>query len=57
VYENDHVRVLKAVYGPHEKSAAHYHPEGFVIDIGDGAIHATAAVTHAQKNKPRGALY
>lgn len=50
VYENDHVRVLKAVYGPHEKSPAHYHSGGVVIDPGDGAIHPAAALTHAPQN-------
>jgi hypothetical protein len=33
--ENDQVRVLRIVYGPHEKSVMHSHPPGVVVYLTD----------------------
>ena len=35
-FENDHVRVLRITYGPHEKSVMHEHPAGVAIFLTDG---------------------
>ena len=32
-FENDRVRVLHAVIGPHEKTPRHYHPDSVVIVV------------------------
>src|SRR2546423_1214274 len=32
-FENDRVRVLHVLIGPHEKTAMHYHPESVVIAV------------------------
>lgn len=34
-FENDRVRVLRASYGPKEKSVMHQHPEGVAISLGE----------------------
>ena len=36
VFENDQVRVLKAHYGPGEKSAMHSHPNSVAVFLNDG---------------------
>ncbi len=35
-YENDSIRVLRATYGPHEKSPMHSHPANLTIGITAG---------------------
>ena len=35
MFENDHVRVLRISYGPHEKSVMHEHPAGVVVVLSD----------------------
>lgn len=35
VSENDQVRILKAHYGPHEKSVMHSHPAGVAVFVSD----------------------
>jgi quercetin dioxygenase-like cupin family protein len=35
--ENDQVRILKAHYGPHEKSVMHSHPATAAVFLSDGA--------------------
>ena len=30
-FENEHVRVVRINYGPHEKSVMHYHPAGWPL--------------------------
>jgi quercetin dioxygenase-like cupin family protein len=32
-FENNHIRVLRATYGPHEKSPMHSHPASVVIPL------------------------
>jgi hypothetical protein len=44
-FENDQIRVLRAHYGPHEKSVMHSHPASFAVFLADG---------HAQFNMPDG---
>ena len=34
-FENDHVRVVRARYGPHEKSVMHAHRHGVVVHLTD----------------------
>lgn len=46
-FENDKVRVLRASYGPHEKSVMHSHPENVAIFLADG---------HAQFTMPDGKI-
>jgi len=36
--ENDHVRVLKIHYGPHEKSVMHEHPDSVAVFLTDGDV-------------------
>ena len=36
ISENDQVRILKAHYGPHEKSVMHSHPAGAAVFTSDG---------------------
>src|ERR1700739_5037937 len=36
VSENDQVRILKAPYGPHEKSVMHSHPAAVAVFLTDG---------------------
>ena len=45
VLENDQVRVLRAKYGPHEKSVMHEHPASVAVFMNDG---------HAKFNLPDG---
>jgi quercetin dioxygenase-like cupin family protein len=40
-FENDQLRVLRAVYGPHEKSTMHAHPEAVAVYLTDGHIRIT----------------
>jgi quercetin dioxygenase-like cupin family protein len=36
--ENDHMRIVRVHYGPHEKSVMHSHPNGAAIYLTDGNI-------------------
>ena len=36
VSENDQVRILRAHYGPHEKSVMHSHPNSVIVPLTDG---------------------
>ena len=36
--ENEHVRVLKIHYGPHEKSVMHEHPDSVAVFLTDGEV-------------------
>jgi mannose-6-phosphate isomerase-like protein (cupin superfamily) len=38
ISENDQVRILKAHYGPHEKSVMHSHPNVVAVYLTDGKI-------------------
>ena len=40
-FENDQVRVLRVVYGPHEKSVMHEHPASVGVYLTDGHIRIT----------------
>jgi hypothetical protein len=41
VIDNDQVRVLRAKYGPHEKSVMHEHPASVAVFMSDGHIKFT----------------
>lgn len=41
VSENDQVRILRAHYGPHEKSVMHSHPNSVIVPITDGKTQFT----------------
>jgi len=41
VINNDQVRVLRAKYGPHEKSVMHEHPASVAVFMGDGHVKFT----------------
>ena len=43
VLENDQVRVLRARYGPHEKSVMHEHPASVAVFMNDGHAKFTLA--------------
>ena len=38
ISENDQVRILKAHYGPHEKSVMHSHPNAVAVYLTDGKV-------------------
>jgi quercetin dioxygenase-like cupin family protein len=40
-FENDQVRVLRVVYGPHEESVMHEHPASVGVYLTDGHIRIT----------------
>ena len=40
-FENDQVRVLRVIYGPHEKSVMHEHPASVGVYLTDGHIRIT----------------
>ncbi len=40
-FENDHVRVLRITYGPHEKSVMHAHPANTAVFMTDGQVRFT----------------
>lgn len=42
-FENDQVRVLRVVYGPHEKSVMHEHPASVGVYLTDGHLRITMA--------------
>jgi quercetin dioxygenase-like cupin family protein len=40
-FENSQVRVLRAHYGPHEKSVMHSHPDAVAVYLSNGTIRFT----------------
>jgi hypothetical protein len=40
-FENAHVQVVHANYGPHEKSKLHSHPAGVIVNISDAHLRFT----------------
>jgi quercetin dioxygenase-like cupin family protein len=40
-FENAKVRVLRASYGPHEKSVMHSHPDAVAVFLNDGQVRFT----------------
>jgi quercetin dioxygenase-like cupin family protein len=40
-FENERVRVLRVVYGPHEKSVMHEHPDSVAVYLTDGHLRIT----------------
>ena len=40
-FENAKIRVLRATYGPHEKSVMHSHPDAYVVFLSDGKVRFT----------------
>ena len=42
-FENNHIRVLRATYGPHEKSPMHSHPANVVIALTGNGVRETTA--------------
>ena len=51
VIDNDEVRVLRASYGPHEKSVMHEHPASVAVYMSDGQAKFTLADGTSQDNK------
>jgi len=45
--ENEHVRILKVHYGPHEKSVMHHHPATVAVFLTDA--NGTFSYPHAKK--------
>ena len=41
VSENDQIRILRAHYGPHEKSVMHSHPSSVIVPLTDGKTQFT----------------
>ena len=50
-FENDHVRVLRITYGPHEKSVMHEHPASVAVDLTDGYVKFTHPDGKAEENR------
>jgi quercetin dioxygenase-like cupin family protein len=40
-FENDHIRVLRVKYGPHEKSPMHSHPGTVTVGLSDSYLKQT----------------
>jgi mannose-6-phosphate isomerase-like protein (cupin superfamily) len=59
ISENDQVRVLKAHYGPHEKSVMHSHPNAVVVYLTDGTVKMTTpdGKTSESTKKAGSAMY
>ena len=59
VSENDQVRILKAHYGPHEKSVMHSHPATVAVFVTDakGQFTFPGGKTEAFASKAGGAQY
>jgi hypothetical protein len=56
--ENDRVRVLRARYGPHEKSSMHSHPNSVVIFMKDCKFRMTFADGRTEeRNMHAGQVY
>src|ERR1035438_7971863 len=50
VIDNDQVRVLRANYGPHEKSVMHEHPASVAVFVSDGHVKFTLPDGTSQDN-------
>ena len=50
VIDNDQVRVLRAKYGPHEKSVMHEHPASVAVYMSDGHVKFTLPDGTSQDN-------
>jgi quercetin dioxygenase-like cupin family protein len=59
VSENDQVRILKAHYGPHEKSVMHSHPATVAVFVTDSKVRFTFpdGKTADENGRPGDALY
>jgi quercetin dioxygenase-like cupin family protein len=59
VSENDEVRILRAHYGPHEKSVMHSHPAGVAVFLTDvkGRFTLADGKTEMMTRKAGDALY
>jgi len=53
-FENNHLRVLRARYGPHEKSPVHSHPENVVITLTGGHIKEIDIDGKSTEGMPKG---
>jgi hypothetical protein len=53
VIDNDQVRVLRAKYGPHEKSVMHEHPASVAVFMSDGHIKFTLPDGTSQDNNSK----
>ena len=54
VIDNDQVRVLRATYGPHEKSVMHEHPASVAVFMSDGHSKFTLPDGTSQDSNPQG---
>jgi quercetin dioxygenase-like cupin family protein len=52
-FENDHVRVLKIHYGPHEKSVMHEHPDAVAVFLSDGDVKFGLPDGKTQESHPK----
>src|SRR5438309_10299386 len=59
ISENDQVRILKAHYGPHEKSVMHSHPNAVAVYLTDGNVvfHLPDGKTQESSGKAGGAMF
>jgi mannose-6-phosphate isomerase-like protein (cupin superfamily) len=53
VINNDQVRVLRAKYGPHEKSVMHEHPASVAVFMSDGHVKFTLPDGTSQDNNAK----
>ena len=53
VIDNDQVRVLRAKYGPHEKSVMHEHPASVAVFVSDGHTKFTLPDGASQDNNAK----
>jgi len=53
VIDNDRVRILRARYGPHEKSVMHEHPASVAVYMTDGHTKFTLADGTSQENNAK----
>jgi hypothetical protein len=53
VIDNDRVRILRAKYGPHEKSVMHEHPASVAVYMTDGHTKFTLADGTSQENNTK----
>ena len=51
--ENEHVRVLKIHYGPHEKSVMHEHPGAVAVFLSDGDVRFSFPDGKTQESHPK----
>ncbi len=50
-FENEHIRVLRARYGPHEKSVMHVHPPQVIVALTD--VHVSFAYPEGHTEEAR----